>query len=507
MVSKNDPLRQKTWRERTIQKYGIGTYMPYQADAIIPKWLLECIAFFFITMFACWVIFGHVPNWNLVFVAGVSVSLFFYAGYALSRNWHKVSEKRFLKNIFNFGFFVRMVWVAYIYYVFNPSYFGDVVGAKGDIEWYMPFAKDIAAWITGSSYLTLSQVFEYNMSAIDDVGYPMILAIEYVLTFGVSDVFVPMVVKSIMGACCAIMIYHVAKRHFGVSTARIAALFICLNPNMIYWCGSMMKEAEMVFFCCLAVDKLDQGLSSGNKLTLRALWPGLLAGLILFFMRTVLGLALFMGVLAHVVLASNKIISLAKKIIVGILVVTTLFIGVGNRLIEQSKEYLEEIQSDAQRINMEMRSNRDGGNSFAKYASASVFAPLIFTIPFPTLNVANEWQLTQVQLAGGNYIKNLFSFFVITVLFLMLISGDWRRHVFILAYTCGYLVVLVFSGYAQSGRFHMPIWPMLMLFAAYGVQVAKGNKYIRNGFHQVVLLEVLACLAWNWFKLAGRGLI
>ena len=121
--------------------------------------------------------------------------------------------------------------------------------------------------------------------------------------------------------------------------------------------------------------------------------------------------------------------------------------------------------------------------------------------------MAHEGQLAQMQLAGGSYIKNLFSFFVITVLFLMLISGDWRRHVFILAYTCGYLVVLVFSGYAQSGRFHMPIWSMLMLFAAYGVQLAKGNKNIRNGFHQVVLLEVLACLAWNWFKLKGRGLI
>ena len=507
MVSRNDPLRQKTWRERTIQKYGIGKHMSYQADAIIPKWLLECIAFFFIAMFACWVIFGRVPNWDLALVASVSVALFFYASYALSRNWHKVTEKRFFKNIVNFGFFIRMVWVVYLYCIFNPDYYGNFYGNDADTGWYMDFAKELAIWITGDSYFTLVQIIEQNAALIDDVGYPMLLAIEYVLTFGVSDVFVPMVVKSLMGAYCAIMIYRVAKRHFGVGVARIAALFVCLNPNMIYWCGTMMKEAEMVFFCCLAVDKLDQGLSSGDKLTLRALWPGLLAGLVLFFMRTALGLALFIGVLAHIVLASNRIISLAKKIIAGILVLTTLSIGVGDRIIEQSKGYLEVIRSDSQQVNMEIRSSRDGGNIFAKYASATVFAPLIFTIPFPTLNTAHEGQLTQVQLAGGSYIKNLFSFFVITVLFLMLISGDWRRHVFILAYTCGYLVVLVFSGFAQSGRFHMPIWPMLMLFAAYGVQLAKGNKYIRNGFHQVVLLEVLACLAWNWFKLKGRGII
>ena len=507
MRTNNNPLHRRTWRERMMQKYGMGMYMPYQADTTIPKWLLECIGFFFIAMFACWGIFGRVPNWDLAMVAGVSVALFFYAGYALSRNWHKVSEKRFLKNIFNFGFFIRVVWVVCLYYIFNPNYYGNAYGDTADTDWYINFGKELSFWLSGDSFFSLSQLIDNNLSAIDDVGYPIILAIEYALTFGVSDVFVPMVVKSIMGAYCAIMMYRVAKRHFGVGVARITALFICLNPNMIYWCGSMMKEAEMVFFCCLAVDKLDQGLSSGNRLTLRALWPGLLAGLVLFFMRTVLGLALFLGVLAHIVLASNKIISLAKKIIAGVLVIITLFVGVGDRIIEQSKEYLGVIQSDSQQKNMEWRSDREGGNSFAKYAGAAVFAPLIFTIPFPTLNMANEGQLMQVQLAGGSYIKNLFSFFVITVLFLMLISGDWRRHVFILAYTCGYLVVLVFSGFAQSGRYHIPIWPMLMLFAAYGVQLAKGNKYIRNGFHQVVLLEVLACLAWNWFKLKGRGLI
>ena len=90
---------------------------------------------------------------------------------------------------------------------------------------------------------------------------------------------------------------------------------------------------------------------------------------------------------------------------------------------------------------------------------------------------------------------------------LMLISGEWRRHVFILAYTLGYLMVLVMSTFAQSGRFHMPIMPMLMLFAAYGVQMAKGNAKMRRGYTIVLVLEVVVCLAWNWFKLKGRGMI
>jgi hypothetical protein len=46
-----------------------------------------------------------------------------------------------------------------------------------------------------------------------------------------------------------------------------------------------------------------------------------------------------------------------------------------------------------------------------------------------------------------------------------------------------------------------------MLFASYGVQLARGNKRLRTGFILVLMLEIIVCLAWNWFKLKGRGMI
>jgi 4-amino-4-deoxy-L-arabinose transferase-like glycosyltransferase len=418
-----------------------------------------------------------------------------------------VKEKRFLRNVFVTGLLIRLLWVIYLYFVFNPNHFGNTFGDTADTEWYMAFGRDLAAWMRGDVALPLSGVIDRNMSAIDDVGYPMWLGVIYLLTGDISDVFIPFVVKSIVGAYCATLVYRVAKRHFGIGAARIAAIFVCLNPNMIYWCGTMMKEAEMVFVVCLAVDKLDEALSSGKKLTFRALLPGMLAGLYLFFFRDVLGIALFLGVAAHVVMASNKVLSLGKKIIAGVLIAATLLVAMGDRLLTRSEQLLEKVQSDAQKENMEWRGEREGGNEYAKYAGAAVFAPLIFTIPFPTFNQALEGQLLQVQLSGGSYIKNILSFFVIVVLLLFLASGEWRKHVFIIAYTCAYLVVLIFSGFAQSGRFHMPIWPMLMLFAAYGVQLARGNKRLRMGFILVLILEVIVCLGWNWFKLKGRGMI
>ncbi len=483
------------------QMYGKGEY-------IIPRWLVgQTIAFFFVSMFACLLFFGYVPVIEYLVVSILFILLFLYYGSVISKRWVNFSEKRFLRNVFWAGVVVRLLWVLYMFFYFNPKYYGTTYGDGADVTWYMPFGEAIAEWLRGNSDRTLEELRVYWGSSLDDIGYPFWLAIVYLITGNVSDVLIPMLVKAFVGGYCAICIYHIANRHFGTGTARIAALFIAFNPNMIYWCGSMMKEAEMVFICCLCIDKIDEAVSSNKQLTFKSLLPGILAGMYLLFFRLALGLTIFLALFAHIVFVSNRVMSSGKKIIAGVLVALMLAVGIGDRFMDRTQSLIDSAQGSQQSTNMEWRANRRGGNSYARYAGAVVFAPLIFTIPFPTFNAANESQILQVQLSGGNYIKNVFSFFVIFVFLLLFASGEWRKHVFILAYTGGYLMVLVLSNFAQSGRFHMPVFPMLMLFSAYGIQIAKGNVRIRNYYKIVLVAEVIICLAWNFFKLKGRGMI
>ena len=252
---------------------------------------------------------------------------------------------------------------------------------------------------------------------------------------------------------------------------------------------------------------MDKALGKDDKLTFKALLPATLIGMSLFFFRSALGLVAFLAMFAHVVFASKRIISLGKKVLAGTVVAIALLIGMGDTLRTQSQHMVQSIQSDKQQTNMEWRGNREGGNQFAKYAGAAVFAPLILTIPFPTFNVALESQILQRELSGGSFIKNILSFFVILILFVFLFSGEWRRHVFIIAYLCGYLAALVFSDFAHSGRFHLPIIPFIMLFGAYGINYVQQNKKWKKYWPLVLVIEVIFCLGWNWFKLAGRGLI
>lgn len=501
------PRGKSTWQQRFLN--GNNKHpLTQRQERTVPDWLIgKSVLFFFIAFAACIFAWGYPMELRYAIISSLSVLLFFYGSKSAVIGEVHHGEKAFVKNVFIIGLIARLVWMGYCYFFFNTDYYGNLYGDTTDSEWYVPFGEAIANWMRDGFPVSLRDLMRTWGSGIDDVGYPFWLAIINILTFGGSDVFVPMLIKCLVGAYCAVCIYRVAKRHFGEGTARMAALFVALNPNMIYWCGNMFKEAEMMFLCCLCVELIDKTFTSGSKLTFRGLLPGILVGMAIFFFRAALGIVIFLAMFAHIVMASNRVMSLGKKIIAGVLVTVVLLVGMGDRLRTQAESIVETVQSDQQKENMEWRAKRSGGNSFAKYAGKAVFAPLIFTIPFPTFNLSLESQILQRQLSGGNYIKNIFSFFVILVMILMLISGEWRKHVFILAYTLGYLVTLVLSNFAQSSRFHMPIWPMLMLFAAYGIQISKSNPRYRRWFTIVLFVEVIFCLGWNWFKLAGRGLI
>ena len=208
-----------------------------------------------------------------------------------------------------------------------------------------------------------------------------------------------------------------------------------------------------------------------------------------------------------ILLTSSKVVRIATKVVVGLLVALVLSLSYGEQIVDMAQGMREQIQGgEYQTINMEWRAERKDGNQFAKYAGSAVFAPLIFTIPFPNMAYTFQGQEMQMMVSGGNFIKNILSFFVIVVILAFLYTGEWRKHVFLISMLCGYLVALVFSVFAQSGRFHMPAIPLELMFAAYGIHIMYKNQMYRRWFNYALAIEIVVCIAWAWFKLAGRGL-
>ncbi len=449
----------------------------------------------------------------LIFV--LEIGLFFGATQHYSHAWAKFSPMKFIRILFITGLLLRIPFTLY-HHIENVNNFGLLYYDKlADIEVYVGLPKDAVDNILQRGDWDFIGLF-MKFLAFDDLGAPILNTFILLLTGNANPCGAVLVVNVILGAITPIFIYNIARRHFGEDVGKMAALFCMLNPNMIWWCSALMKETQMVFFTCWFLDRMDAVLMRG-KVSVAEVIPVALIGMYVFLYRAALGILLFMAFFAALVLMSQRMVSMGKKIMAGLLVIIVLLLGFGQQMRDQAETLRSQAFGENQRTNMEWRTRRDNGNAFAKYASKAVFAPLIFTIPFPTLTYTYEGQVPLMEVAGGNMIKNIFSFFVILAMFLLLMSGEWRRHVFIVAYLIGYLVILAFSVYAQSGRFHMPALPFEMLFAAYGIKLIQQNvpltrhigrktTYLRWYTYWCVLCVAFAVF-WQWFKLKGQGII
>ena len=402
--------------------------------------------------------------------------------------------------------------------------YGDPFGFdNADATYYDMLGQFVANMIKEGDFHFYDEISNWSgHDDISDMGYGIYLGLIYFLTgsgdllrdtalLGANVVTNPIsiitlrLIKCVLSSLSVMLIYRLAKRNFDDESARIAAVFCALWPNFWYYCGCHLKETEMVFLTILFVEQADQMLRS-RQFTAWKVIPVLLIAAAMFTIRTPLALVALLALLFSVVMSSTKVVSWGKRIIVGILAILLIGVTMGNRIEEQSRQLLETAQGDYQKGNMEWRSRRDNGNAFAKYAGKSVFAPLIFTIPFPTMVRPFEGQEVQQLLNGGNFVKNIMSFFAIYAMFIFLLSGKWREHLLPLSFMLGYLVVLVMSTFAQAERFHQPVMPFEFMFAVYGLSIAVTKPKYKRWFTYWCGGMIIAAIAWNWLKLAGRGL-
>lgn len=473
-----------------------------------PKWFSKYpIAVYLLALGAVTLMYSaYSLPWYYMLSGVVAVLAFFLYGSKavkdLAPNRIK-KEKNFEKRIFTIAFVPRLVTMLLLFGLFQVNY-GNAFGFEsGDAQFYQGLGVFVSGLLEDGNLHLYDEITKWGNVDISDMGYGIYMGFVYWLTG--NSIIIMRLIKCMWSALTVVLIYRLAKRNFGEQTGRIAAIFCALWPNFWYYCSAHLKETEMVFLGVLFVEQADQMLRS-RQFTAWKVMPVLLIASALFTFRTPLGLVALLALVFSVVMSSSKVVNWGKRIIVGVLAVLLIAVTAGNRIEEQSRALVEQVQGGMQEHNMEWRSTREHGNKFAKYAGKSVFAPLIFTIPFPSMVRPWDGQEAQQLNNGGNFVKNILSGFTIFAMVMLLLSGKWREHLLPLSFMLGYLVVLTMSTFAQSERFHQPVVPFELMFAAYGVSLAVTRPKYKRWFTYWCALMFVACMAWNWFKMAGRGL-
>ncbi len=421
-----------------------------------------------------------------------AVLLFFLYSTKLTMQWQNFSPQQFVKKLFVTSLMIRVLYVIFIYFYYinmtgSPHMYhpGDELYYHGQAAiWHDEGIESFLYWNAGTEY--------------SDMGYMWLLAFEYLL-FG-TNVIPSRLIKCVLSALSCVLMYHLAKRNFGESVGRMTAVFCMLMPNMWYYCGLTLKETEMTFLTILFVERADAALKA-SRITFKELVFPLLIMIVMFMFRIALAAVLVAAFAVGLIFSSKKQLKTGVKILYGMLFVIWMFFTVGAQMIQESQQMWASRQ-DLQESGYQNRAVQEGGNTFAKYASASVFAPLIFTIPFSSMvNIPN--QENQMMMNGANFIKNIMSGLTILALVVLLLNKEWRKTVLPIAAMVGYLVVLVFSNFAHSERFHFPIIAFEYMFAAYGItQLTNRHK------RWVTLWLIGVCVAnvaWALIKLRGRG--
>ena len=462
---------------------------------------------YLLALVMCLIVYNlYALQWRWMIFGIIEVVGFFYFANACSRGWINFQPRRFTQNLFWWGFAIRVLWVI-ISYLLYMEWTGSAfsIGAADELV-YDEVARFAAGQLRDGNWHLYTTIEAYSGYAFSDMGYPIYLSIIYYIFF--DSVIIARIIKAILGAWTAVLIYKLASRNFGETTGRMAAIMCMLMPNLIYYCSFQLKEVEMVFLAMLFIERAD-ALLRLPKMPWRSLLLLMLIPTFMFMIRTALAATLVMGFALALLLTSERVVKGWRRVmLIGAVGVFGLVLVVSESNIITDVQQMWETGGSTQRKNMEWRSQRAGDMSqrFAKYAGATVFAPAIFTIPFPTM-AETPGQENQKMIHGGNYVKNIISFFTIAALFIMLLSGKWRRYVLPVSILCGYLVVLVFSNFAHSERFHLPILPLHLMMAAYGISQMNKLRILKKGYPWWCVLMFVAALAWNWFKLAGRGMI
>jgi len=456
----------------------------------------KAIIAFIVALGLCTIIFRVAPlPWLWVLFGFIEVLGFFFFTNLLSKNWNQITNGLFIRKLFWYSLIIRVIWVVFSYFFFIAQTGKPFDFVAADSYSYHNWAIEASDAFSRKGF---SQFFE-SRGGYSDLGYPIYLTLVYVV-FGQS-IIIARLLFAVIGAWSCVLIYRLAKRNFGEAPARIAALLAMLLPNLIYYTGLHLKEPLMVFLIIAFIERSDEFLRNKQLRLVDMILIALIGG-VLFFFRTVLGISALFALFSSLVFSTIKIGNWGKRILLGSWVIVLIWVLFSARIQYEIDYLIENI--DAQEQNMRYRAEREGGNKLSEYGSVFVFVPFMFVAPFPTF-VNIEPQKQQMLLAGGYFVRNIYSFFVILALILLVKRRMLKKHVLILSFIMAYLAILARSPYALSERFHMPVVPFLLILGAYGITQLniKNKKY----YTPYLIMIIIIVLGWNWFKLAGRGMV
>jgi 4-amino-4-deoxy-L-arabinose transferase-like glycosyltransferase len=425
----------------------------------------------------------------------ITVILFFSLHHILFNHLYQQPEQIFLTRIFVLAIIFR-ISAAIALYFFYKEFNGEPFEFNAvDSKFYHLIAKNLSTQFRLGNFDISTQLKEIPFS---DRGYPVYLGVIYSI-FG-PGILATRIINAIISILTVLYSYKLSKLLFGNIIGRSSAISILLLPNLHLYLGTHLKETTMLFLAIMFLYQCVKLVKLSNH-TWQVITLICLTGFTLFMYRTMLGTVCILSFVGYFI-TNRPLKRKSGNILAAFTILSLLFYMIWNSEIGvEISEYLTK-SSTAVTDNLEFRASRDGGNKFALLAGAPLFMIIILITPFASFVAVPEQELIWMFI-GANMIRNIYSFFTIAGLY-YIARNNFRNSSLLIYYTVGYFGILANSGFAISERFHLPVVPILLIFASVGL--THQNKTTKKIFPIYLILITVLTVGWNYIKLAGRGL-
>lgn len=435
------------------------------------------------------------PLWM---VWGVGTVLFFFLlTYTTQRRWRHDDNKTFLKKLFWWALGIRMAYVGVMifYYYWQTGVSFEYEAA--DSWMYHRIAIYLSKLARQGEIRQMFADLSFNGMGFSDQGYLLHLTTLYTC-FG-RNILGPRLLKALLSAITCVSIYKLSSRSLGEQTGRCAAIMALFLPQFIHYNATYMKETEMIFLATLALERMDYLIRSQRYTFWNITWPLLLTAMT-FGYRTIVGMALIASFMVFFLFGEKNIIKRrTRNLILGI----TAGFALVMMLTPIGWEMYYIFKFNILTGDLTAYKYQQMGLKYAEYASYKYMAPGFFTLPLTNLvEVANP---NQKLMNGTYFVKNYLAFFALWSLVAVIRNKQWRSFSLVGTYTFLYALMIAFSFAFNSERYHLPVMPGLLFMGAYAMTHFRKKDFKFYYIYCAILL--VAIVAWNYLKLAGRGLI
>lgn len=426
-----------------------------------------------------------------------SVLFFFLLTYLFNQRWQNDDQKHFLRKVFWIALGIRMVYVGAIIYYYYLQTGNSLEYQAADSLNYHQWAAYLSDLIKEGHFRRAYWVLNGNTMGFSDQGYIIYLTGLYTITD--HNVLGPRLLKALMSALMCLSVYRLTARNLGEKTARLATIMTVFLPQFIYYNGTYLKETEMLFLATLTLERMDYLLHSKRYTFWNISIPIILTALTFGF-RTLIGMLLIFSFLVAVWTSKKDHIGNKAKWIISAVVAS---IGLLFLLTPIGREMFIMFKVNFRESNFLMEKYQALGLKYADYANWKFLAPGSFVLPLTNLvEVANE---NQKMMNGAFFVKNFLAFFAMWSIIIAFRDRKWRNLNLMGTYTFAYILIMAFSFAVMSERYQLPALPGIVILAAFAMRRFRRKDFPFYYIYCALLL--IAIVAWNYLKIAGRGLI